>query len=75
MYKLWASYVASTKCRKTELQAKLAPVVVWKMKPPEKLPLVRREAPEEVMSKVRRGSGYKVVSPQQILSDFEEGEE
>ena len=70
-----ASYVASTKYRKTEQQAKLAPVVVWKMKPPEKLPLVRREAPEDVMSKVRRGSGYKVVSPQQILSDFEDGEE
>ncbi len=29
-------------------------VVVWKMKVPEKKPLVRREAPEEIKAKVRR---------------------
>ena len=28
--------------------------MVWKMKAPEKKPLVRREAPEEVRAKVRK---------------------
>merc|ERR1711944_10108 len=34
-----SSYVASTKYRKTGEQASLAPVVVWRMRAPEKLPL------------------------------------
>merc|ERR1719500_2113397 len=52
-----ASYVASTKYRKLETKVvEGAPLVVWKMKAPEKKPLVRREAPEEVRAKVRRGS-------------------
>ena len=31
------------------------PLVVWRMKAPEKKPLVRREAPDEVRAKVRKG--------------------
>jgi len=67
-----ASYVASTKYRKTGEQASLAPVVVWRMKAPEKLPLVRREAEEEVRAKVRRASGPRITSPLQMLSSFED---
>ena len=66
-----ASYVASTKYRRTEDQIKLAPLVVWRMKAPEKKPLVRREAPEDVKAKVRKGTGVKQTSPLKILSDFE----
>merc|ERR1719357_2197745 len=53
-----ASYVASTKYRKleTKVQQDTPPLVVWKMKAPEKKPLVRRDTPEEVKAKVRRGS-------------------
>ncbi len=54
-----ASYVASTKYPRklSEASAEGRPfvqIVVWKMKVPEKKPLVRREAPEEVRAKVRR---------------------
>ena len=34
------------------MQQDTPPLVVWKMKAPEKKPLVRREAPEEVRAKV-----------------------
>ena len=37
---------------------------------PEKLPLVRREAPEEVRAKVRRGSQRKAANPIKELSHF-----
>lgn len=40
------------------------------MKAPEKKPLVRREAPEEVKAKVRRGSQKKQASPLKALSEF-----
>lgn len=68
-----ASYVASTKYPRALKDAGLAdvnPVVVWKMKIPEKLPLVRREAPEEVRAKVRRGSQRKAANPIKELSHF-----
>ena len=53
-----ASYVASTKYRKTSQGSEKAtkPLVVWKMKAPEKKPLVRREAPDEVKAKIRKGT-------------------
>ena len=38
---------------------------------PEKKPLVRREAPEEIRAKVRKGSQKKHASPIKVLSDFE----
>ena len=56
-----ASYVASTKYRKTGEQASLAPVVVWRMKAPEKLPLVRREAEEEVRGPKRLMMTFLIV--------------
>ena len=47
-----ASYVASTKYRKTLEQQQLAPVVVWRTRAPDMLPLVTREREEEVRAKV-----------------------
>jgi len=38
---------------------------------PEKKPLVRREAPEELRAKVRRGSQRKATNPYQVLSEFQ----
>merc|ERR1712059_39042 len=67
-----ASYVASTKYRKLETKMMAdAPLVVWKMKAPEKKPLVRREAPEEVRAKVRRGSQKRTTNPLKALSEFQ----
>jgi len=67
-----ASYVASTKYRKTSTGSEVSsPLVVWRMKAPEKKPLVRREAPEEVRAKVRKGAGVSQTSPSKVLSDFE----
>ena len=37
-----------------QVQQDTPPLVVWKMKAPEKKPLVRREAPDEVRAKVRK---------------------
>lgn len=47
-----------------------SPIVVWKMKAPEKKPLVRRERPDESRSKVRKGS-QKKNHPMKVLSEFE----
>jgi len=67
-----SSYVASTKYRKTSTGTeKSNPLVVWRMKAPEKKPLVRREAPEEVRAKIRKGAGVSQTSPSKVLSDFE----
>ncbi|OQR71434.1 catenin alpha-like [Tropilaelaps mercedesae] len=64
-----ASYVASTKYpRQGAIVA--SPIVVWKMKAPEKKPLVRREKPEEVRAKVRKGSQKKNITPIKALSEF-----
>ncbi|KAL1122442.1 hypothetical protein AAG570_002773 [Ranatra chinensis] len=49
----------------------LSPIVVWKMKAPEKKPLVRPEKPEEVRAKVRKGSQKKVQNPIKVLSEFQ----
>jgi catenin alpha len=66
-----ASYVASTKYRSKVVDKEAAPLVVWKMKAPEKKPLVRAEAPEESRLKVRRGSTKKKQNHMEILSDFD----
>merc|ERR1711992_270729 len=60
-----ASYVASTKYRKnsTGTDKPTQPLVVWRMKAPEKKPLVRREAPDEVRAKIRKGAGVAQASP------------
>ncbi|GLH13429.1 Catenin alpha [Gryllus bimaculatus] len=63
------SYVASTKYPRQGTVA--SPIVVWKMKAPEKKPLVRPEKPEEVRAKVRKGSQKKVQNPIKALSEFQ----
>ncbi|XP_031842539.1 catenin alpha isoform X2 [Nomia melanderi] len=64
-----ASYVASTKYPRQSTVT--SPIVVWKMKAPEKKPLVRPERPEEVRAKVRKGSQKKVQNPIHALSEFQ----
>lgn len=67
-----ASYVASTKYTRHPGAIQSAiPIVVWKMKAPEKKPLVRREKPEEVRAKVRRASQKKHIAPIKVLSEFQ----
>ncbi|KAL1423333.1 hypothetical protein MTO96_021306 [Rhipicephalus appendiculatus] len=61
-----ASYVASTKYPRSGVVS--SPIVVWKMKAPEKKPLVRREKPEEVRAKVRKGSQKKNIAPIKALT-------
>ena len=41
------------------------------MKAPEKKPLVRREKPEEVRAKVRKGSQKKHLTPIKALAEFQ----
>lgn len=55
---------------KVRLISLKTPSVVWKMKAPEKKPLVRPEKPEEVRAKVRKGSQKKVQNPAHALSEF-----
>ncbi|CAH2064847.1 unnamed protein product, partial [Iphiclides podalirius] len=64
-----ASYVASTKYTRQGTIA--SPIVVWRMKAPEKKPLIRPERPEEVRAKVRRGSQKKQPSPVHALAEFQ----
>lgn len=66
-----SSYVASTKYPRVGAASGVSPVVVWKMKAPEKKPLVRHEKPEEVRSRVRRGSQKKAIAPHKALSEFQ----
>ncbi|KAF7490517.1 Catenin alpha [Sarcoptes scabiei] len=65
-----SSYVASTKYPRINGQLNY-PVFVWKMKAPEKKPLVRRERPEEIRAKVRRGSQKRNIAPIKALSEFQ----
>lgn len=64
-----SSYVASTKYPRQGTVS--SPIVVWKMKAPEKKPLVRPEKPEEVKAKVRKGSQKKIQNPIKALSEFQ----
>lgn len=41
------------------------------MKAPEKKPLVRRERPEEIRAKVRKGSQKRNIAPIKALSEFQ----
>lgn len=45
--------------------------VVWRVKAPEKKPLIRRENPDEVRAKVRKAAGVSLADPSKVLSDFE----
>lgn len=62
-----ASYVASTKYPKA---GTIPSVVTWKMRAPEKKPLVHREHPEESRSRVRKAEQKKNIEPIKELKDF-----
>ncbi|XP_061194610.1 catenin alpha-2-like isoform X4 [Saccostrea echinata] len=64
-----ACYVASTKYKQA---GHTSTVVMWKMKPPEKKALVKREDPNELRSKVRKGARKKNMEPVKALSEFQE---
>ncbi|KAI7801678.1 catenin alpha-1, partial [Triplophysa rosa] len=67
-----ASYVASTKYQKTlGMQNLNMPGVSWRMKAPEKKPLVKREKQDDGQTnKVKRSSQKKHINPVQALSEF-----
>ncbi|KAH9426968.1 Catenin alpha-1 [Dermatophagoides pteronyssinus] len=65
-----SSYVASTKYPRINGQLNY-PIFVWKMKAPEKKPLVRRERPDEIRAKVRRGSQKRNIAPIKALLEFQ----
>ncbi|XP_078509473.1 catenin alpha-1 [Lissotriton helveticus] len=66
-----ASYVASTKYQRSQGMASLnLPAVSWKMKAPEKKPLVKREKQDETQTKIKRASQKKHVNVVQALSEF-----
>ncbi|XP_074814965.1 catenin alpha-3 isoform X2 [Natator depressus] len=65
------SYIASTKI--IRIQSPTRPrhaVVMWRMKAPEKKPLIKREKPEEIYAAVRKGSAKKRIHPVQAMSEF-----
>uniref|UniRef100_U3KEL6 Catenin alpha 3 n=2 Tax=Ficedula albicollis TaxID=59894 RepID=U3KEL6_FICAL len=65
------SYIASTKIIKIQSPTgPRHPVVMWRMKAPEKKPLVKREKPEEIYAAVRKGSAKKRIHPLQVMSEF-----
>uniref|UniRef100_A0A8C4Z7B8 Catenin (cadherin-associated protein), alpha 1 n=1 Tax=Gadus morhua TaxID=8049 RepID=A0A8C4Z7B8_GADMO len=67
-----ASYVASTKYQKSQaMQSLNMPAISWRMKAPEKKPLVKREKQEDPhTNKVKRSSQKKHINPVQALSEF-----
>ncbi|KAM9610990.1 catenin alpha-3 isoform 4-T4 [Morphnus guianensis] len=65
------SYIASTKIIKIQSPTgPRHPVVMWRMKAPEKKPLIKREKPEEIYAAVRKGSAKKRIHPVQVMSEF-----
>jgi len=75
-----ASYVASRMYKPTahhqghddSFSSQGGQVVVWKMKTPEKKPLVKRELLEDYRAKLKRCSKKEQTSPMKALSEFEE---
>ena len=67
-----ASYVASTKYQKSKgMEALNMPAISWRMKAPEKKPLVKREKQDDGQTnRVKRSSHKKHVNPVQALSEF-----
>ncbi|ESN99844.1 hypothetical protein HELRODRAFT_101461 [Helobdella robusta] len=62
-----SSYVASTKYPKAGSNLN----ITWRMKAPEKKPLVQRETLEDMRAKVRRGDSKKTIEPIKALSEFQ----
>uniref|UniRef100_A0A8C9X9K5 Catenin alpha-1 n=1 Tax=Sander lucioperca TaxID=283035 RepID=A0A8C9X9K5_SANLU len=67
-----ASYVASTKYQKSKNMESLnMPAISWRMKAPEKKPLVKREKQDDGQTnRVKRSSQKKHINPVQALSEF-----
>ncbi|XP_037635406.1 catenin alpha-1 [Sebastes umbrosus] len=66
-----ASYVASTKYQKSKnMEALNMPAISWRMKAPEKKPLVKREKQDDQTNRVKRSSQKKHINPVQALSEF-----
>ncbi|CAF0749430.1 unnamed protein product [Didymodactylos carnosus] len=62
-----ASYIASTKYRNKS--GNKEPIVQWKMRMPEKKPLVLVDRPNE-STRIRKGAMRKRLEPMQVLSEF-----
>ncbi|XP_071947056.1 catenin alpha-2-like [Antedon mediterranea] len=66
-----ASYVASTKYNRLKGKSSInSPIVSWKIRPPEKKPLVQKKNLENSQSNVRRGNKKAKINPVQALSEF-----
>lgn len=66
-----ASYVASTMyTQKLNGQAPPTTIVKWKVKAPEKKPLVRKERPGEAWTRIQRAPRKRSVAPQIALDKF-----
>ena len=63
-----ASYVASTKYMSKTGSKK--PIVLWKMKAPEKKPLVMNCKPQDASARVKKASQKKRIEPIKELSEF-----
>ncbi|XP_067934469.1 catenin alpha-2-like [Watersipora subatra] len=66
VYAVKASYVASTKYKCRQRAG-----VHWRMKPPPKKALVKREDPEDESARVRKGAQTKGLEPIKALSEFD----
>ncbi|CAF1023466.1 unnamed protein product [Adineta ricciae] len=64
-----ASYIASTKYRNKS--GNKEPIVQWKMRLPEKKPLVLTDRPNDSDVRVRKGATKKRLEPLHVLSQFQ----
>ncbi|CAF2404143.1 unnamed protein product [Rotaria sp. Silwood2] len=64
-----ASYIASTKYRNKS--GNKEPIVQWKMRLPEKKPLVLIDRQNELDSRIRKGSAKTRLEPLHVLSEFQ----
>ncbi len=64
-----ASYVASTKY--TSKTSSKKPIVQWKMKAPEKKPLIITAKPQEITSRVKKATQKKKIEPIRELNEFQ----
>ncbi|XP_078421992.1 catenin alpha-3-like [Cetorhinus maximus] len=65
------SYIASTKIIRLQSPSEAGySVVMWRMKVPEKKPLIKREKPEDLSAAVRKGSVTKKIHPVKAMSEF-----
>jgi len=66
-----ASYVASTMyTQRLNGQAPPTSIVKWKVKVPEKKPLVRKERPGEAWTRIQRTPRKRNIAPLRVLNEF-----